>query len=297
MGIDLNTIIRVVLYALLGLSLLTLIFFGILFLRRIRHEHRFATAKTIAAWLGGITAVGTFCITALNVKVPIGILPEADPALKAIETYYSLIQERQCEKAWTMIHPARQDFLKKEYRGFGEREFCAAYRTTKTYENLQITRKQDVAGVGGSRIYRVSYDVRDEFPDNRYFFEVGSKNLGEALRTESVNEKEVFDAVVANMRRYYVVPDDALPQLHEVLNNMPVRFVFAPELITEVTRLMKLNYGIDFKENKVRPSKQEVKRHYVHDLVMQEYGGSWKIRDGLAFPELVAPYVPMKKPL
>ena len=87
--------------------------------------------------------------------------------------------------------------------------------------------------------YRVSYDVIDEFPKNRYFFEVRSKNVGEALHTESVNEKEVFNAVVTNMRGYHEVPDEVLPQLQEVLDKMPVWFVFAPELITEVRRLMK----------------------------------------------------------
>src|SRR5690349_19530680 len=118
MTIDFNMMIRVMLYILLVLSFLTLVFVGVLFLRRIKHERKLATTKTITGWLAGITTVGTFCIAALNVKVPIGILPEADPAFKAIETYYQLIQERQCEKAWELIHPARQEYLKKEYRGF-----------------------------------------------------------------------------------------------------------------------------------------------------------------------------------
>lgn len=297
MATDLNTIIRIMLYALLVLSLCTLIFLSVPFLRRIRDEKKAATAKSIAAWLGGVTAVGTFCIAALSVKAPIGILPKGDPALSAINTYYGLIQGRQCEQAWAMIHPARQDTLVKEFRGFGVKEFCTAYRTTKTYEILQITRLQDVGGVEGSRIYRVSYDVRDEFPNNRYFFEVRSKTVGDVLDTQSVNEKEIFEGVVANMRRYYDVPDNALPQLREILKNMPVGFIFAPELISEVTRLMKLNHKVEFKEKEARPSRQEVKRHYVHNLVMSEDQGAWKIRDGLSFPELVAPYVPMEKPL
>lgn len=297
MATDLNSVIRFILYALLLLSLCTIIFLTVPFLRRIRNEKKAATAKLIAQWLAGVTAVGTFCITALNVKAPIGILPEGDPALKAIITYYGLIQGRRCEEAWRMIHPARQDTLAKEFRGFGGKEFCAAYRTTKTYENLQITRQQDIVGIEGSKVYRVSYDVKDEFPNNRYFFEVRTKTVGDVLRTESVNEKEVFKAVVTNMRRYYDVPNDVLPQLHEIVNNMPVGFIFAPELISEVTRLIKLNYGVELKEKEARPSRQEVKRHYVHNLVMSEDQGIWKIRDGLSFPDLVAPYVRMEKPL
>ena len=54
-----------------------------------------------------------------------------------------------------MIHPARQDFLQKEHRGFGVKEFCNAYRTTKMYENLQILREQDVKGVGGAKLQSV----------------------------------------------------------------------------------------------------------------------------------------------
>ena len=297
MAIDPNTIIRLVLYTLLILSLCTLVFLSVSFLRRIKDERKAATAKVIAGWLGGVTAVGTFCIAALSVKVPIGILPKGDPARGAIETYYGLIQGRDCEHAWGMIHPARQDTLAKEYRGFGVKEFCAAYRTTKTYENLQIMRDEGATGVGDSRIYRVSYDVKDEFPDNRYFFEVRSKTLGDALRTESVNEKEVAEGVIANMRKYYDVPDDAKPQLRQIVDNMPVGLIFAPELINEVTRLMKLNYGIEFKEKDARPSRQEVRRHYVHNIVMSSDHGTWKIRDGLSIPELVAPYVPLEKPL
>jgi len=297
MSVDLNSIIRLVLYALFFFSIGTLLFLVLPFFRRIKDEKNAASAKTIAAWLGGITAVGAFCVGALNLKAPIGVLPDSDPAVSAIKKFYSLIQDRKCERAWGLIHPARQDTLAKEYRGFGVKQFCTTYRTTKTYENLQITKKQDVEGVGGNRIYRVSYDVMDEFPNNRYFFEVRSKTVGDALRTESVNEKEIFDGVVANLRRYYDVPDDALPQLRQVVNNLPVWFVFAPELLSEITRLMRLNYGIEFKEKEARPSRQEIKRHYVRSLVMMDDGGTWKIRDGLSFPELVVPYVRMEKPL
>lgn len=297
MTIDLNAIIRLVLYVLLACSVFTLFFLGTAFLRRIKDERKAATAKSIAAWLGGVTAVGTFCIGALNLSIPIGMLPEGDPALSAIETYFGLIEGRQCEQAWSIIHPARQDTLAKEFRDFGVIQFCAAYRTTKTYEDMQITRKQDVGGVGGSRMYRVSYDVIDDFPNNRYFFEVRSKTVSDALHTENVNEQEIFEGVIANMRRYYDVPDDALPMLREIVKNMPVGFIFAPELITEVTRLMKLNYGMEFKERDARPSRQQVRRHFVHNLVMLKDQGSWKIRDGLSFPELVAPYVPTEKPL
>jgi hypothetical protein len=60
---------------------------------------------------------------------------------------------------------------------------------------------------------------------------------------------------------------------------------------------MKLNYGIEFKEKEARPSRQEVKRHYVHNVIMSEDHGVWKIRDGLSFPDLVAPYVRTEKPL
>ena len=210
---DLNAIIRIGLFALLACSVVTLIFVCVVFLRRVKKQKEAATAESIATWLGGITAVGTFCIGALNVTAPIGILPEADPALNAIKTFYSLIQGRECEEAWKLIHPARKDILEKEGRGFGVVQFCNAYRTTNTYENLQITKSKDTAGIPGSRIYRVSYDVTDEFPNNRFFSDVRLKTV-DALKTENVNETEIIEGVIENIRRYYVM---ALPGIEWVI--------------------------------------------------------------------------------
>jgi hypothetical protein len=296
MAFDLNTIIRGVFVVLLFASAGTLLFLFVPFLRRVKSERK-ATAKTIAAWFGGITAVGSLCVSALSVKLPIGVLPEGDPAVAAIQSYFAAIQARDCAMAWDLVHAARKDTLAKEFRGFGQEQFCKAYQTTRTYENLQILRRQDTAGVGGARVYRVAYDVKDEFPNNRFFFELRSKTVAEALRKENVNEREVFERVTANLRRYYDVPDADLPRLREVIGNMPVVFIFAPELITETTRLLRLNYGIEWKEKAARPSRQEVNRHFVHSLVMLEEGSRWKIRDGLSYPELAVPYTRIDKPL
>lgn len=296
MAVDLNTVIRAIFVVLLFASAGTLLFLFVPFLRRVKNERK-ATAKTMAAWFGGITAVGSLCVSVLNVKVPIGVLPEGDPAVAAIESYFAAIQARDCKAAWDLVHAARKDTLAKDFRGFGLEQFCKAYQTTRTYENMQILRRQDVSGVGGARLYRVAYDVKDEFPNNRFFFEVRSKTVAEALRSENVNEREVFERVTANLRRYYEVPDGDLPRLRQVIGNMPVVFIFAPELITETTRLLKLNYGIEWKEKAARPSRQQVDRHFVHSLVMLEEAGRWKIRDGLSYPELVVPYVRIDKPL
>lgn len=293
-----NTIIRIILYLLLFLSICTIFFLIVPFLRRIKDENKSATAKTIATWLGGITAVGTFCIAALNVKAPIGILPESDPAIASIKKYFSYIQVKGngCEQAWALIHPERKQILANEHHGYDVTHFCKCYQTTTTYENLQITNINDSKGVGGSKTYRVSYDVIDEFPKNRLFFEIRSKPVGDALRTERFNDKEIFNGIVTDMRKYYDVADDMLSSVRAIVNNFAFAFLFEPDLISQIARLMKLNYGIELKEKETCPTKQKVKSHYEHKLTMLQDQGIWKIKNGLSMPELAAPY-DMLKPL
>jgi hypothetical protein len=290
---SLNSGIHAVLYVLLGLSGATLILLLVLLVAQVRKKD-YSAPKRIAIWAGIATSVGSFAIAALNVSFPIGILPQSDPAYQAISTFYSAIQSKRCRDAWILIHSARKAELME--RHFSEVEFCGAYETTRTYDNLNIERQDTKQERTAARSYRVSYDVTDEFPRND-LFDLRLKDFADVTKSGSYDEKKLIGIIVNNMRLYYVVPTEAEEKIKELIANTPFWFIATPEFIAEMKRLLSVKYRIELAAQTAAPPSRRVDRHFVHNLVMEMDSRQWKIRDGLAAPVLVAPYVPRDRVL
>jgi hypothetical protein len=289
----LNSLLHAVFYTLFALSGTTVVFLVILLVAWM-HKKDYATLKKIATWTAIATAVGSFAIAALNVKLPIGILPESDPAYQAIRTFYTAIQIKQCDSAWSLVHSARKKELKD--KDFGEAQFCESYITTRTIENMDIQRQESKNAADLTRTYRVAYDVWDEFPRND-LNDLRLKDFGDVVKSHSYDEKKLTGIIMRNLRLYYVVPDDAEAKIKELIVNTPFWFTASPEFIAEIRRLLSVKYKIELANQKSPPPYRRVERHYVHSLTMMLDSGQWKIRDGLAAPVLVAPYVPRERVL
>lgn len=290
---NLNTLLHTVFYTLLGLSGTTIVFLLVLFVARLSKKD-YSVPKQIATWAGIATSIGSFAIAALNVNLPIGVLPESDPAFQAIKTFYTAIQSKKCSDAWSLIHSARKMELKA--KDFGEGEFCGSYGTTLTFENLDVQRQESKVDVIPARIYRIAYDVWDEFPRND-LGDLRLKDFGDVAKSGSYDEKKLMEIIMRNLRLYYVVPDDTEVKIRELIANTPFWFTASPEFITEIKRLLNIKYKIDLAPQKMPPPYRRVERHYVHNLTMMLDDGQWKIRDGLAAPVLVAPYIPRDRVL
>jgi hypothetical protein len=288
---NLNQLMHAVFYTLLALSGTTVVFLLVLLVAWLRKKD-YATLKKIAMWAGIATSVGSFAIASLNVKVPIGILPESDPAYLAIRTFYEAIQSKQCSNAWRLVHSARKKELKD--KAFGEEEFCGSYKTTLTFENMDIQRQERKNDAIPTRIYRVAYDVWDEFPRND-LNDLRLKDYGDVVMSRSYDENKLTGIIMRNLRLYYVVPVEAEAKIKELIVNTPFWFTASPEFIAEIKRLLSVKYKIDLADQKSPPPHLRVERHYVHSLTMMLDDGQWKIRDGLATPVLVAPYVPRER--
>lgn len=284
---NLNSLLHALFYTLLALSATTVVFLLILLVARLRKKD-YATPKKIATWAGIVTSVGSFAIAALNVKVPIGVLPESDPAYQAIKLFYTAIEGENCPQSWSLIHSARKKELKD--KGFSEAEFCGSYATTLTYTKMQIQRQQSENDATSTRIYRVAYDVWDEFPRND-LHDLRLKDYADVTKLGSYDESKLTGIIMRNLRLYYVVPDDVEATIKELIANTPFWFTASPEFIAEIRRLLSIKYKIDLRTQKSPPPHRRVERHYVHSLTMMLDDGQWKIRDGLAAPILVAPYV------
>jgi hypothetical protein len=286
-----NLLVSWALYVLLFLSAVTIAFFVVVLLARVFWKKDLTAPKTVAAWAGIATSVGSFAIALLNANLPIGVLPDSDPAAAAIRTFYAAIQSEQCKKAWTLIHAARKEELRKT--SFGERQFCDAYETTLTYRNMTLIR-QDNKKDGTTRIYHVAYDVEDLFPRND-LYDLGTKSFSDVARAATLNEKSLMGTILSNLRLYYVVPGEAEPKIRDLVATTPFWFTASPEFIAETRRLLKTKHNIALADQKSTPPHRRVPRHYVHSMTLMLDGKDWKIRDGLAAPVLVAPYLPRDK--
>jgi hypothetical protein len=288
-----NQIMHVAFYVLLALSGITII--SLIFFVTIRSikKRDYIVPKVIAAWAGIATSVGSFSLAILNFNFPIGILPESDPAYNAIKTFYNSIQARNCDAAWNLIHGARKKILAEEYN-FGRDQFCEAYKTTQTYDGLEITREDKNSSGMSSRDYRVTYDVFDNLPRNN-LYDLHLKDFSDVVRLGPWDEKHLLDEIIENLRLYFVVPEEDVPSIKDIIARTPFWYIADPEMISELQRLLNLKYHIVLKTVSTPPPFRRVPRHYVHRITMMLDEGQWKIRDGLAQPVLVAPIVPRDK--
>jgi hypothetical protein len=249
--------------------------------------------KKIVTWAGIATSIGSFAISALNVTLPIGVLPKSDPAYQAIDKFYTMIQTKNCSNAWNLIHSARKKEL--DDKSFGEMEFCGSYGTTLTFRNMEIQRKDNKNDALPARMYRVSYDVSDEFPRND-LYDLQLKDYTDVIKQHSYDEDILTGIILHNLRLYYLIPDDVETKIKDLISNTPLWFTASPEFIAETKRLLQIKYKINLANQKSAPPYRRVERHYVHELTMMlDNGDQWKIRDGLAAPILVAPYVPRER--
>lgn len=229
---NLNWLVHALLYALLAFSGTTVLFLAVLFVARARNKD-YTAPKKIATWAGIASSVGSFAIAALNVSLPIGILPETDPAYEAIKTYYTAIQGKPCSEAWTLIHSARIKELKD--RDFGEEEFCRSYGTTLTFDHMEIQRLERKNDAMPTRIYHVAYDVWDELPRND-LYDLRLKDYADVVKARSYDESKLTGIIMHNLRLYYVVTDDAEAKVKELIANTPFWFTGSPEFIGEIKR-------------------------------------------------------------
>jgi hypothetical protein len=287
---NLNSLLHGILYGLLLLSGSTIFLLVFMLGARLRKKD-YRAPKKVATWAAIATSVGSFAIGALNVKIPIGILPESDPAYETIKNYFSAIQGKECSNAWGMIHAARKKELKDKNKDFDERQFCESYSTTLTYENLDIQRQNTKNDGVSTRIYRVAYDVWDELPRND-LYDLRLKDYRDVLQSKTYDENKLTSIILNNLRLYFVIPADFESKIADLIANTPFWSTASPEFIEEIKRLLNLKYKIDLEMQKTPPPYRRVERHYVHNLTMMLERDTWRIRDGLAAPILVTPYVP-----
>ncbi len=211
-----NQIMHLAFYVLLALSGVTIFSIIVFVAIRAVTKRDYEIPRTIATWAGICTSVGSLSLSILNFNFPIGILPETDPARDAIRSFYDSIQARDCDNAWQLIHTARKKILEAEFR-FGRDQFCDAYRSTQIYEGLEITREASKTDLVSSRTYRVTYDVFDSLPRNN-IYELYLKDFSDVIHSNLWNERDFFDEIIANMHLYFIVPDEDVPEIKEIIS-------------------------------------------------------------------------------
>ena len=273
-------------YLLLVLSLLTLAAFVAYVVMRFRRSPQTAISKLIATYVSAITSIGTLAVSAIGVLTPISLLPR-DEAQAVVEQFYAAVDAKRFDEAWRLIHSARKEELNKDGR-FDARRLADLYEDS-SHENMQIA-QQPSGGLKG-RAYRVTFDVENRFRQNS-FYALRWAPLEEAFGRGLLDEGRTIALVMEDLGRYFELPEGLRPQLRATIATKNLEFLFAPEFVDEAVSYLRREAGIDLRLRAQQSSMSVTRRHFILNLRLAPDDGRWRIRTGLATPELVAPYRP-----
>jgi hypothetical protein len=229
----------------------------------------FELVGTITLFVGALNALVNLFMGLSGAKVT-----PADDGREAIRSFYEHIQEGDFERAWGLIHSGR----KKELANKGMRDaddLAKAYETVQDYRNIQVV--FDVAESSTSRLYEVSFDLRDRFPRST-LFQYLNEPLRKALEDGLMDRNKAFALIVNDLRLNYELPDSAVVQVEQYIGNAQLSEAMGPRILSDFARYAKLRRTF-------RGPEVGVWTHYIQHLKLQNDDG-WKIRSGL-FPSVL----------
>jgi len=249
---------------------------------RILRKPEARIASTITILTGMVEAAGGLWLGLSGAQVT---LP--DEGQKAVESFYNNLGEKDFPEAWRLIHSARKSELAS--RGLKtDKDFGSLYQTTQEYRNVRV--RLDQVQSADSRLYWVTFDVRDKIPANT-FYQKRSVPLDEMIGAGLVRRDTVFTAILQDLRRNYEVPTATVPAIQQLALTQR-DLLCDPLAISNLARNNKLP--------RVFPGFEvDVWFHYIQHLkVEKDYttgpDGSkqaeWKIRSGLYPSTFVGPY-------
>ena len=264
--------LRYLVQAVLGLSLLTLLG-GTLYLAfSLLRKRGVGIMKVLTTVAGILTAAGTLVLKGSGAKVT-----TLDESRNVVVAFYDDVQRKEFSQAYDLIHDARKQEMKGQGRGYDD--FRQAYASTRDYRNIQID--FDQAESPTSRLYWVSFDVKDSFPESRLMEESWLPS-GRMMDAGLINESKLLETVMADLGQSYEVPPTSAPQVRDYVRKAPLHYVLEPSFVEDVGDALHLNR---------RPvNGSESWSHHIEHVKLQTDNG-WKIRGGL-YPDVFAATYP-----
>jgi hypothetical protein len=229
----------------------------------------FELVGTITLIVGALNALVNLFMGFSGAKV----IP-ADDGQKAVRTFYEHIQDRDFARAWGLIASGRKRELAKKGMRDAD-DLSEAYDTAQDYRNLQIV--FDVAESSTSRLYEVSFDLRDRFPHST-LFQYWREPMHKAFDDGLIDRKKALASVVDDLRLNYEMPEGRVGQVEQYISNAQLSEAMGPRILSDVARYAKLRRTF-------RGPEVDVWTHYIQHLKLQNENG-WKIRSGL-FPSIL----------
>lgn len=208
-----------------------------------------------------------------------------DEGTIVIRQFYKLIDKRDFEAAWNLIHKKRKDEIRAKNPRFDWEDFAKAYLSTREHSHLQIEKVQSPSAI--DRAYRVSCAVRDELPIN-HLYHSRVKLVKEWFEGGSLDREKLIGIVVNDVKAQFEVPKELESIVVKFIENRRFESLFKPEIILDIGRELKLTERKD-----ILASRDSVWRYFVLEVHLQEeQPGSWKISSGF-IPRLIeATYEP-----
>lgn len=208
-----------------------------------------------------------------------------DEATVVIQQFYKLIDKRDFESAWQLIHRKRKVEITAKKPGFDWKDFAKTYSSTRERSDLQIVRISAPSAI--DRVYRVSCAVRDELPIS-HLYRSRTVLAKDWFDGGSLDREKIIGIVIKDVKDQFVVKKELELTLVEFIENRSFESLFKPEIILNIAQELSLAERKDFSA-----SPENVWRYFVRDVHLQEeQPGLWKISGGLERPLVNATYEP-----
>ncbi len=204
-------------------------------------------------------------------------ISSADPAKNALYAYFTALQNRRYEEAYALVSEARKQEREHEFGRDHFAQYRSAFANTTGYDNIVIAASQD-------RKYKASYDVTDSVPRNE-LYGLQKQLLSSFMASKLLNRDAIEQVIIENLQGYYIVRDEAtIEAIKSYIKTQNVEDVFSPIFFATLERSLHEHFKINLERNAQSPEKANITQHYMHEIIMVQENGAWKIRKGLNNP-------------
>jgi hypothetical protein len=158
------------------------------------------------------------------------------------------------------------------------KEFESTFEATRGYKDFTFEFDKQV---GGNRSYRVEYDVWIQVPRNALF---DSRTKALSSFDGNLRQDDVVGIVMDDLKKYYVVPEQALSAIEEFIGSRSIDELIDPNFVGGLSGYVRDVQKVKLEPRPSQPMHKDVWRHFKHDILMILEHGDWKIRSGLNNP-------------
>jgi hypothetical protein len=199
-----------------------------------------------------------------SLRNKIAALQGSDPPTNKLYGYFRLLQNRQFPAAYALVSEARKKERKEQFAPQDDFEnFKISFEHTFGFDNVVV------ASIGDKK-YAVSYDVIDNVPRNELYEKWRQQLFSSSAGDEYLNKDVVRKLILANLKEYYIFSDDdkTIDAIKSQIISRKIDDLFDPVFLDRLARDVRDRSKVDMKLKDPHPENVQVKRHFLHHIIM-----------------------------